>query len=63
MTAKAFASKAQMERSRGLIAQGVITQAQFDESLAATKDHENLPERLHPKKEESKSSGKAKTEK
>lgn len=47
--AKPFASKAQMERSRSLVDQGVITQAQFDESLAAT-DQANLPERLHPKK-------------
>jgi len=47
--AKPFASKAQMERSRSLVDQGVLTQAQCDEQLAAT-DLEKLPERLHPKK-------------
>lgn len=47
---KPFLSKAQMERSRTLIDQGIITQAQFDASLAATKDVDGLPERLHPKK-------------
>mgnify|MGYP001560417335 CR=1 FL=1 len=46
--AKPFASRAQMDRCRRLIAEGVVTQAQFDAQLAAT-DVENLPERLHPK--------------
>lgn len=46
--AKPFASKAQMERSRGLVDQGIITKAQFDEQVAAT-DLKTLPERLHAK--------------
>lgn len=50
--AKPFVSKAQMERVKGLIEKGIVTQKEFDESLAATPNHENLPERLHPKKDE-----------
>lgn len=51
--AKPFVSKAQMERSRKLVQQGVITQEQFDESLKATPEPDKLPERIHPKKDES----------
>lgn len=46
---KPFASIAQMERSRRLVAEGFIKQESFDAQLAVT-DVENLPERLHPKK-------------
>ena len=48
--AKPFVSQAQMERSKRLVAEGVLTQAQFDEALAATHEPHKLPERLHPKK-------------
>jgi hypothetical protein len=47
--AQAFKSKAQMERCRDLVNQGVVSQDSFNESLALT-DLANLPERLHPKK-------------
>lgn len=52
--AKPFASKAQMERFRRLAAEGVISQKEFDDSLAMTPDPDKLPERLHPKKEKPK---------
>lgn len=52
-----FKSKAQMERCKRLVAEGVLTQKQFDEQLAATPHHEGLPERLHPKKEKGQPSG------
>ena len=45
-----FKSHAQMERCKQLVAEGKMTQDQFDASLAET-DVENLPERIHPKKE------------
>jgi hypothetical protein len=45
-----FKSKAQIEHFRKLVAKGAYDQKAFDEALAATPDHENLPERLHPKK-------------
>lgn len=50
--AKPFVSKAQLERTRRLVSEGKVSQASFDESLAATPDHESLPDRLHPKKDE-----------
>jgi hypothetical protein len=47
--AKPFASLAQMERCKRLVAEGIVSQESYDASLAVT-DVENLPERLHPKK-------------
>lgn len=47
---KAFASIAQMERCKTLVADGVMSQERFD-ACAAVTDIPNLPERLHPKKE------------
>ena len=46
---KPFASVAQRERCLRLVAEGVISKAQFDASDAVTR-HNELPERLHPKK-------------
>jgi hypothetical protein len=48
--AKPFASKAQMERCRHLVSDGVMSQERFDERAAVT-DLENIPDRIHPKKE------------
>lgn len=49
--ASAFKSKAQMERCRQLVTDGKMTQEAFDESLKLTEKPEQLPERLHPKRE------------
>jgi hypothetical protein len=53
---KAFASIAQMERCRTLVAEGTMTQERFD-ACAGVTDIPNLPERLHPKKEKPESHG------
>ena len=45
-----FKSHAQRERCRRLVAEGTMTQEQFDASDAETNLAE-LPDRLHPKKE------------
>jgi DNA mismatch repair ATPase MutS len=56
---KPFVSKAQIERCRKLVAEGKMSQESFDAALAATPDHERLPERIHPKKEPKEDSEKA----
>lgn len=45
---KPFATIAQMERCRTLVAEGEMTQERFN-ACAAVTDVPNLPERLHPK--------------
>lgn len=54
MPAQGFKSKAQIEHFRKLVAKGAYEQSAFDEAMALTPNHEDLPERLHPKKEEKK---------
>lgn len=51
MAATAFKSKAQIEKFKTFVSEGKMTQEHFDECMALTKDAENLPERLHPKKD------------
>ena len=46
-----FKSKAQRERCKTLVAEGKMTQDQFDRYEAETQNLDSLPERLHPKKE------------
>jgi hypothetical protein len=53
-----FKSKAQRERARRQMEEGVISKEMFDKWNEGTP--EDLPERLHPKKEEKKEEKKGK---
>lgn len=53
-----FKSMAEIIKWRYLVKEGKITQAQFDEAMAATPDPKALPEHVKPAKKKGKIRGK-----
>lgn len=46
----AFKSKAQRDKMKELLEQGVLTQEKYDKMEEGTPPDDELPDRLHPKK-------------